>query len=78
MLLSGSSKGLSIEKFLSQNAHYEAKNFTELVTKYLVKFEKEIDGYFPSLRKNGFAYILSLQTLRCCRLGRYSRENINS
>ena len=55
MLLSDSSKGLSIEKFLSQNAHYEAKNFTELVTKYLMKFEKEIDEYFPSLGKDGFA-----------------------
>ena len=71
------------------------KKLIELVTKYLIKFEKEIDGYFSSLRKDGFAYIknafsanaqslhvkmglhilkmLSLQMLRVCRLGRYSR-----
>ena len=43
MLLSGSSRGPSIKKFLSQNACYETKNFTEQVTEYLMKFEKEID-----------------------------------
>ena len=56
MLLSGPSRGPSIEKFLSQNARYEIKSFTELVTEYL-KFEKEIYGYLLSLRKDGFAYI---------------------
>ena len=29
---------------------------TELVTKYLMKLDKEIDGYFPSLGKDEFAY----------------------
>ena len=57
MLLSGPSRSFSMEKFLSQNTHYETKSFTELVTKYFMKFEKEIDGYFPSLGKDGFAFI---------------------
>ena len=46
-----------MEQFLSQNANYKNKKFTELVTKYLMKFEKEIDGYFPSLGNDGFLYI---------------------
>ena len=46
-----------MKKFLSQNAYYETKSFIELVTKYLMKFDKKIDGYFPSLGKDGFAYI---------------------
>ena len=59
MLLSGPSKGLSMEKFLSQNARYETKSFTELpnITKYLMKFEKQIHEYFPSLGKDRFAFI---------------------
>ena len=40
MLQSGPSRGPSIEKFLNQNARYETKSFTELVTEYLMKFEK--------------------------------------
>ena len=60
MLLSGPSRGPSIEKFLSQNARYETKSFTALVTEYLMKFEKEIDGYLLSLGKDGFAYIRNL------------------
>ena len=46
-----------MEKFLSQNAFCETKSFTELVTKYLIKFKKKIDKYFPSLGKDKFAYI---------------------
>ena len=46
MLLSGPSRSFSMEKFLSQNTHYETKSFTELVTKYFMKFEKEIDFIF--------------------------------
>ena len=57
MLLSGPPRDPSMEKFLSQNSHQEIKSFTDLVTKYLMKFDKEIDGYFPSLCKDGFAYI---------------------
>ena len=61
MLLSGASRGSSMEKFLSQKVHYETKSITELVTKHLMKFEK-IDGYFPSLGKDGFAHIRNLFT----------------
>ena len=57
MFLSGPSRGSSMEKFLSRNAHYETKSFTELVIKYLIKFEKEIDEYFPSLCTDGVAYV---------------------
>ena len=56
MLLSGPLKGPSIEKFVSQNARYETKSFTQLVTKYLMKLKKEIDGYFPSLCKDKLAF----------------------
>ena len=57
MLLSGPLRGPFMKKKISQNAHYETKSFTELVTKYFTKFGKNIDGYFQSLGKNGFAYI---------------------
>ena len=57
MLLCGLSRSPSKEKFFIQNAHYETKSFSELVTMYLIKFEKEIDGYFSSLDKDGFAFI---------------------
>ena len=43
-----------MEQFLSQNANFKTKSFTELATKYLMKFEKEIDGYFPSLVNDRF------------------------
>ena len=56
MLLSGPSRNHFMEKFLSQNAYCETKSFTESVTKYLMKFEKEIDAYFLNLGKDGFAY----------------------
>ena len=49
MLLSGSSKGASTEKFLCQNVHYKTKTFTELINEHFIKFEKKIDGYFSSL-----------------------------
>ena len=57
MSLSGASKGHYMEKFLSQNAHYETKSFTEQVTEYLMKFDKEIDVHFPSLGKGRFVYM---------------------
>ena len=57
MLLSSPSRGPCMEKFLSQNAYYEIKNFTKLVTEYLIKFEMKIHEYFPSQSKNGFVYI---------------------
>ena len=57
IFLSGLSRGSSTEKFLNQIAYFEIKSLTNLVTKYLMKFEKKIDGYFPNLGKNGLAYI---------------------
>ena len=57
MLLGDLSRSSSTKKFLSQNTRYDIKIFTELVTKYLMKFEKEIAEYFPSLDKDEFAYI---------------------
>ena len=51
MILNGPSRGPSMKKFLSQNLYFETKSFTELVAEYLIKFEKEIDGYFSSLVK---------------------------
>ena len=57
MLPGDLSRSSSTEKFLSQNTRYDTKICTELVTKYLMKFEKEIAGYFPSLDKDEFAYI---------------------
>ena len=73
MLLSGLSRGPSVEKFLSQKARYETKTFTKLFAKYLTKFKKEIGRYFPSPGNDVFAYaieILSLQMLTGCRLRR--------
>ena len=46
-----------MEKFLNQNSQFETKSFTELVMGHLVKFEWEIDKYFPSLGKDEFAFI---------------------
>ena len=57
MLLCDPLRGPFMENFQSQSAHYETKSFTKLVTKYLMKFDKVIDGNFQSLGKNGFAYI---------------------
>ena len=57
MIPSGLSRGPSIETFLSQNAHFETKYFRELASEHLMKFKKEIDGYFPSLGENDFVYI---------------------
>ena len=57
MLLSSPSRGLSIKKVPSQTAHYETKNFTEMITKHFKKFEKKIDGYFLSQSADGCAYI---------------------
>ena len=57
MIQSGSPGDPSMKNFLSRNSHFKTKRFTELVTKHLMKFQKEIDGYFLSLGKNEFAYI---------------------
>ena len=44
-------------EFLCQNPQIETTRFSELVTEHLMKLEKEIDGYFPSLGKNEVAYL---------------------
>ena len=45
------------EKSLNQNSQFETKSFTELVIEHLMKFEWEIDKYFPSLGKDEIAFI---------------------
>ena len=55
MFPSGSSRGSSMEKFLSQNAYFKTKNFIQNWS-LNVKFQ-ESDGYFPSLGKDEFAYV---------------------
>ena len=40
----------------------ETKSFSELVTEHLMKFEKEIDGYFPSLGEDEFACLRNPST----------------
>jgi len=47
----------TVTEFLCQNPHMETKSFSELVTEHLMKFKKEIDGYFPSLGEDEFAYL---------------------
>ena len=46
-----------MEKYLNQNPQFETKSFTELVIEHLMKFEWEIDKYFPSLGKDEFAFV---------------------
>ena len=72
MLLSSLSRGFFVEKFLNQNAHYETKSFTKLITEYLLKFEK-----FQVKIKMDLHMLenLSLQTLRYCRLGQVLKRN---
>ena len=57
MILNDPPKSPSVEKFLSQNPHFGTKTFTKLVTENVVKFEKKIDEYFPSLGKDESAFI---------------------
>ena len=68
MLLSGPPRSSFIERFFRQNARYETKSFTKPVNKYLMKFEKEIDGYFSCLGKDGFGYIKNPFTTNVQRL----------
>ena len=66
-----------VTAFLSQNPPIETPRFSELVTEHLMKLEKEIDGYFPSLdeTKLHILGILSPRTLRHCRLGQVCKRN---
>ena len=47
----------TVTEFLCQNPQIETTRFSELVTEHLMKLEKEIDGYFPSLGEDKVAYL---------------------
>ena len=47
----------TVTEFLCQNPRFETTRFSELVTEHLMKLEKEIDDYFPSLGKDKVAYL---------------------
>ena len=47
----------TVTEFLCQNPQIETTRFSELVTEHLMKLEKEIGGYFPSLDENEVAYL---------------------
>ena len=47
----------TVTKFLCQNPQIETTRFLELVTEHLMKLEKKIDGYFPSLGEDEVAYL---------------------
>ena len=47
----------TVTEFLCQNPQIETTSFSELVTKHLMKLEKEIDGYFPSLGEDEVVYL---------------------
>ena len=46
----------TVTEFLCQNPQIETR-FSELVTEHLMKLEKEIDSYFPSLGEDEVAYL---------------------
>ena len=47
----------TVTEFLCQNPQIETTRFSELVTEHVIKLEKEIDGYFPSLGEDEVAYL---------------------
>ena len=47
----------TVTEFLCQNPQIETTRFSELVTEHLMKLEKEIDGYFPSLGEDEVEYL---------------------
>ena len=47
----------TVTEFLCQNPQIETTTFSKLVTEHLMKLEKEIDGYFPSLDEDKIAYL---------------------
>ena len=47
----------TVTEFLCQNPQIETTRFSELVTEHLIKLEKKIDGYFPSLGEDEVAYL---------------------
>ena len=59
----------TVTEFLCQNPQFETIRLSELVIEHLIKLEKEINGYFPSLGENKVAYLrnpftANAQTLR--------------
>ena len=54
----------AVLKLLCQNPQFETTRFLELVTEHIVKLEKEIDGYFRSLREDKVAYLRNLFTAK--------------
>ena len=67
----------TVTEFLCRNPRIETTRFSELVTEYLMKLEKKIDSYFPSLGEDEVAYLrnLSPRTLRHCSLGQVCKRN---
>ena len=47
----------TVTEFLYQNPRIETTRFSKLVTEHLMKLEKKIDGYFPSLGEDEVAYL---------------------
>ena len=47
----------TVTEFLCQNPKIETTRFSELITEHLMKLEKKIDGYFPSLGEDEVAYL---------------------
>ena len=47
----------TVTEFLCQNPQIETIRFLELVTEHLMKLEKKIEHYFPSLGEDKVAYL---------------------
>ena len=47
----------TVTEFLCQNPQVETTRFSELVSEHLMRLEKKIDDYFPSLGKDEVAYL---------------------
>ena len=47
----------TVTEFLCQNPQIKTTRFSELVPEHLMKLEKEIDGYSPSLGEDEVAYL---------------------
>ena len=66
----------TVTEFLCQNPQIETTKFSELVTEHLMKLEKEIEIFQILVKtKLHILGILSLQTLRHCRLGQVCKRN---
>ena len=63
----------TVTEFLCQNPQIETTRFLELVTEHLMKLEKEIDSYFPSLGEDEVAYLGNPFTTNTAGWDRYAR-----